>query len=110
MPNLIALFFVLAVSWFFYRSGYYDKRRTKELKLHDSVKFIYGKHGQPIYKEACIIQTIGLIAGFSFSLQYLYIKLGIPIFIHVRYICAGSFLILGIAVFLDELLESIRRM
>jgi hypothetical protein len=110
MPDIIALFLVFAVSLFFYRSGYYDKRRTKELKLHDLVKFIYGKRGQPIYREGCLIQTFGLLLGISIFGEDFALIQGIPILVSARAIFAISFLILGIAVFLDELLDRIRRM
>jgi hypothetical protein len=110
MDKLFGLFLVILFSLFLYLSGHYDKRKTKELKLYDSVKAIYGKRGQPIYREACIIQTIGLILGFVSILQYFSTKIGVPIFIPHTHIYRGTTLILVVSFFLDLLFDRIRRM
>lgn len=108
MPDIRGLLFVIAISLFFYRSGYYDKRKTKELKLPDIVKLIYGKYGKPIYIEPCIVQTFGLLLALSSCLEFFSLIQGIPILISARAILVISVLILGLAVLLDYLFDRIR--
>lgn len=110
MPDTTLFLFFLASSFLLYISAYRDTRRSKELKLPEFIKFIYGKRSKAIYNRACITQTFALLLGISVSLDYFAQKQDIPILVSARAILFYSISILAIAVLLDELLDRIRRM
>jgi hypothetical protein len=109
MPDIRGLLVVIAGSLLMYIDGYYDKRQTKELKLHNYIKIIYGKYEQSIYVEPCVKQTIGLILALSILLEYLARIQGIPILVSARAIVVISVSILALAMLLDYLLDRIHQ-